>query len=65
MAYVVLPGGIAKGIRKIEKGDSEPTILLSSGRCWLVITECGDTRSLRIGKEVAEILIANGMPYGN
>jgi hypothetical protein len=67
MTTKVKPGLIAKGIRIIGKADRKPFIQIpiQSGRCDLIVTEHGDTRGLTISKKVAEVLIANGFPYGS
>lgn len=67
MAVKILPGGICKGIRQIEKADSLH-ISVNSGLALpsvLCVTENGDTRSLHISKQVAEVLIAYGFSYGD
>ncbi len=72
MSVKVLPGGITRGVRIIEKPDTV-SIRIESRLCgrryipcpFLDVIEGGDTRSLPITVRVAEVLIANGMSYGN
>lgn len=64
MSTKVLPGGITDGIRHIEEGDYPPTITVGK-RPKLCVVEHGDVRCLPISRQVAEILIANGMACGN
>lgn len=66
MATKVLFGCVTSGIRHIKKADHLPTVWFgSNGEPCIVVTEFGDTRTEIISPKVAEILIANGMPYGN
>ena len=73
MATKVLAGGITDKIRHIEKAEhlnlrytrmKYPT-KYSRDEYRLDVTENGDTRSLKISREVFEVLAAWGIPYGS
>jgi len=52
-------------IRKLPEPDHVHVLLSRDGHPLLIVTENGQTRSLSLSNKVAEVLIANGTPYGN
>ncbi len=63
MATKVLPGGISRGVREIEKPDNVGITIDFNGRCRLDVLENGDSRGLPISQKVAEVLIALGFSF--
>lgn len=65
MATYVKTGMISDGIRNIGRADYVHVLLHDGKRPVLSVTEHADTRLLPISRQVAEVLIARGMGYGN
>lgn len=67
MAMTILAGGACMGVRRIEKADSISVFVSSAARTpsRLLVEERGDIRSLPISRDVAEVLIAHDLPYGD
>jgi hypothetical protein len=63
MVTKVLPGGISRDVRRIEKPDNVSVQVSSQPK--LVVLEYGDVRCLPISRRVAEVLIACGFNYGD
>jgi len=64
MAEKVL-GLITRSVRKLEKSEGVYVFLPNGGKTSLSVIESGDCRLLPISRKVAEVLIANGMAYGD
>lgn len=54
---------IAKGIKKIKRPQFTTIYLYQGDIPYLSVCENGETRLLKISKQVAEVLIARGMSY--
>ena len=65
MTTKILPGGITRGVRQIEKAEAIRVQVGYNRQPTLNVEEYGDTRCLPISRVVAEVLIAWGISYGD